>query len=60
MKRLVETITGPKGTVRIYYESHSKEYLCIYRKSPESQGNTYYTDDKQDAITTAKFMTGAE
>lgn len=50
-----EYLLAENTTVTITYNSESDEYIV-----PEKNGEEYHTDDKQDAITTAKSMHGNE
>ena len=61
VKRLIDTFTGNKTSVRVYYDSEWEEYQCeLWYKKPmgwQLQNKaTYHTDDKGDALSTAKDM----
>lgn len=47
-KRLVATV----GPIKVYRDSEWQEYVCVDTTSLA----TYHTDDKQDALDTAKIM----
>lgn len=48
-KRLIDTIENCK----IYWDSEFQEYSI---KVPDHKEPVYFTDDKKDAISTAKFI----
>lgn len=54
-ERLIQTITGKAGSVKIYYNSAFEEYVCKpVGKRSDAAAN--FTNDKQDALDTAKAM----
>lgn len=55
--RRIDTIKGPNGEVDVIYDSVNAEFVCKLRGKPVAD---YYTDDRDDAIGTAKLMAGQE
>ena len=62
MKRLIRSINKDGATVKVYYDATLREYSCclIVAGCVELPDSTYYTDNKEDAITTASKMHRAE
>lgn len=63
MTRLITTIEGPqairaaKRIVKVYYDRERAEYQCRLNDGGKNiPVATYFTDDGQDAIDTAKAM----
>lgn len=53
--RKIETFTGPKGTVTVHRDAEWNEYRV---KMVGQKGTGYHTDDKQDAMDTARSIAG--
>ena len=56
---------GAARVVRVYFESDFREYVCRPNDADRNPGDrrtahpaTYFTDDKADAIATARAMCG--
>ena len=55
--RIVHTETNGSNKVVVKYTSEIQEYVCIlYKDDVMVRDSDYFTDDKQDAIDTAKCM----
>jgi hypothetical protein len=51
--------TGPHGYTRVYYDSDWQEYrvkLWQGKDRVREKNSDYHTDDRQDALDTAKIM----
>lgn len=57
-ERLMETVTEGRATAKIYYNSEYEEFsVKLYVDGKWlGEGSTYYTNDKDDAISSAKDM----
>jgi hypothetical protein len=57
-KRLIATITGTVRTVKVYRDAEWNEYTCVPQDASRTdrEARTYHTDDKQDALNTARVM----
>lgn len=54
-KRLVKTFTGGNRTAKVYYDPDWQEHCVRFFEDGKEQKNaTYHTEDKQDALDTAK------
>jgi hypothetical protein len=55
--RLINTVENEQ-VVDIHYDSTVREYRARYRHAPRDRqdATAYFTDDKQDAIDTARHM----
>ena len=50
--------SGPHGRTRVYWDSQWEEYrVKLWQGGKRAEGADYHTDDKQDALDTAKVMT---
>lgn len=55
--RLIDTLIGPTRTVKVYNNSEYNEYVCrLFEGAKEFKGAAYHTNDKDDALSTAKIM----
>ena len=57
--RLIHIETNGPRSVMVYRESSLNEYVCRFSDAtgkPGSNVGDYFTDDKQDALDTAKAM----
>jgi hypothetical protein len=55
--RLIETFIGTTRTVKVYRDSDWDEYVCrLFEGDKEFKGAAYHTNDKADALETAKRM----
>lgn len=58
--RLIQTFTGQAGVVKVYFDPEWKEYRAkpFYGNPPRvmREQTWYFTDDKADALATAKVM----
>ncbi len=52
MRKIYE-VTGPAGTVKVYWNPEWQEYIGKLSTNPRAD---YFTDDKQDAMGTADCM----
>lgn len=57
MRRLVETVTGPKGTARIRRDAEWDEWTVDV--DGQGEESRYHTDDKGDAQSHADALTGS-
>jgi hypothetical protein len=56
MKKVNE-IVYENATVKIYFNSEYREYVCrLFIDNKEQKDAAYFTDDKDDANDTAKLM----
>jgi hypothetical protein len=59
-ERIVQSFTGQAGTVKVYYDPEWKEYRCKpFIGTPPRvlrESTWYFTDDKEDALGTARQM----
>lgn len=53
--RKIFEMSGPKGIVKVYYNSELREFCAKLSGYPESD---YFTDDQTDAERTAEVMAG--
>ena len=62
MKRLFRSLNSDGVSVKVYYDTELHEYSCtlIVAGCVELHDSAYYTDDKEDALTTAYNMFRAE
>lgn len=54
-RRLIETIKGLGKEVKVYLDSGWQEYVAVPDRNEQA---AYHTDDKQDAINTARMWCG--
>ncbi len=54
--RLVATVTGHDETVKVYLDADWQKYRVRIVGAPAVA--TYYTDDKDDAMATARVLAG--
>ena len=59
--RLVHQENGSRGLVRVYHDRDHQEFVCqLWERKAlgllHVQGADYFTDDKADAISTARVM----
>jgi hypothetical protein len=55
--RLIDTFIGTTCTVKVYKDSTWDEYVCrLFEGGKEFKGASYHTNDKTDALETAKCM----
>lgn len=56
--KLIQTITDGNATVKVFYDEEWEEYVCRLFVNGKDQGDgpVYHTDDKSDAISTARDM----
>ncbi len=57
--RLIHTEKYENTTVKVYRLSETDEFVCRFGKAtgkPGSDAGDYFTNDRQDAIDTAKAM----
>jgi hypothetical protein len=58
MKRKIATVTGMEEAVAVYYDADWEEYTVrIVGAAPNT---AYHTDDREDAMSTARFLAGQE
>lgn len=57
MKRKIAHLVENDTTVKVYFDNDYQEYSVVLVGCPDA---TYYTDDKEDALATAKLMLSAE
>ena len=58
-KRLIQTITHGTREVKVYWCSEWQEYQCrLYQEGELDQPATYFTEDLDDAVGSAKYMVG--
>ena len=58
-ERLIKTVPGKKAGdfCKVYYEAGNREYrVALYRKGIHQHHADYFTDDKEDATSTADVM----
>lgn len=59
-RRLIETIEGPPGLknqVRVMFDIDWNEYICcLFHDGKHIEPADAYTDDKEDALATARLM----
>lgn len=54
-ERLIKTVTGSAGTVKVYFNSEWEEFTARPNNG-RGEKSWYHTDDKEDAISTAQVM----
>lgn len=56
--RLIQTISGTAGTAKAYRDSENGEYVVRFtgRDGARRPDADYFTDDKSDALGTARAM----
>lgn len=55
--RLLDTQTNGRFTVKVFYNAENAEYVCrLFKDGVAYEPADYFTDDKQDAMDSAKRM----
>lgn len=58
-RKLIKTIVGNKCTVKVYFDVEYHEY--VGRVEGDKNGDSdYFTDDREDALGTARIIAGPE
>jgi len=56
-RKLIETVVGTLGTVKVYRDAEWDEYRAVLVGSPDS---TAFDDDKESIMGTARMLAGLE